>query len=75
MAAIFTWVCSNTCGSLLLVWLFHASMTITGYILLPLPTATERVLSWMVAAAIAAFAFREFPIAERQTDHLQLKGA
>ena len=52
LAIIFTWVYNSTKGSLLLVWLFHASITITGYFAPSLPTTTEGILSWAMAIII-----------------------
>lgn len=51
-AILFTWVYNNTGGSLLPVWLFHASIAIAGYFTPQLPTHTHAVLSWGVAIAI-----------------------
>jgi len=56
LAIIFTWVYNSTKGSLLLVWLFHASITITGYFAPSLPTTTEEILSWVVAIIIVIVA-------------------
>ena len=52
LAIIFTWVYNSTKGSLLLVCLFHASITITNYFAPSLPTTTEKILSWLVAIII-----------------------
>lgn len=52
LAIIFTWVYNSTKGSLLLVWLFHASITITNYFVPLLPTPTEKLLSWAVSIII-----------------------
>ena len=52
LAIIFTWVYNSTKGSLLLVWLFHVSITITGYFVPSLPTTNEEILSWAVAIII-----------------------
>ncbi len=56
LAIIFTWVYNSTKGSLLLVWLFHASITIAGYFAPSLPTTTEEILSWAVAIIIVIVA-------------------
>jgi membrane protease YdiL (CAAX protease family) len=52
IAILFTWVYNNTNGSLFMAWLFHASLTITGYFVPLLPTSTETVLSWIVALVV-----------------------
>jgi membrane protease YdiL (CAAX protease family) len=55
-AIIFTWVYNNTGGSVLLAWLFHASMTITQYFLqIPL-TLTDDILRWGVAILVVIIA-------------------
>ena len=51
-AILYTWVYNNTDGSLLLVWLFHAATLVTGYLLAPLPTLTDKVLLWVVAVLV-----------------------
>jgi len=53
VAAIFTWLFNRSGGSLLLVCLFHASMAAKGYLLPKLPTPTELILVWSLAAVIA----------------------
>jgi membrane protease YdiL (CAAX protease family) len=45
-ALLYTWVYNNTGRSVLLVWLFHVSMTITQYILETPLTLTDDVLRW-----------------------------
>jgi len=51
-AILFTWVFNNNGGSVLIAWLFHASMTITQY-LLPAPlTITDDILRWGVTILI-----------------------
>jgi len=52
VAILFTWIYNNTNGSLLLAWLLHTSMAITGYFIPLLPTPTERILSWLVAILV-----------------------
>ena len=55
-AILFTWVFNNTGGSVLIAWLFHASMTITQY-LLPTPlTITDDILKWGVTVLIIIIA-------------------
>jgi membrane protease YdiL (CAAX protease family) len=56
VAILFTWVYNSTKGSLLLVWLFHASMAITGYFVPLLPTVTEKILLWLVAILVVVLA-------------------
>ncbi len=51
-AILFTWVYNNTGGSLPPVWVFHASIVITGYFAPALPTHTHSVLSWAMAIAV-----------------------
>jgi len=51
-AIIFTWVYSNTGGSLLLAWLFHISTTITQYFLQISLTLTDDILRWGVAIPV-----------------------
>jgi membrane protease YdiL (CAAX protease family) len=53
---LFSWVYNSTEGSLLLVWLFHGAQTITGYLLPPLPTFTDELLLWFLAALVAVIA-------------------
>lgn len=53
---LFSWVYNSTEGSLLLVWLFHGAQTITGYVLPPLPTFTDEVILWVLAAVVALVA-------------------
>ena len=55
-AIIFTWVYNNTGGSLLLAWLFHASLTITGYFLQTPLTLTDDILKWGVIILIVVMA-------------------
>jgi len=55
-AILFTWIYNNTAGSLLPVWLFHASIAITGSFTPALPTHTQSILSWGVAIAIVVVA-------------------
>jgi len=55
-AILFTWVYNNTGGSLLLAWLFHWAMTITGYFLAPLPTLTDDILKWGVVILVVIIA-------------------
>lgn len=54
-AVLFTWLFNRTGGSLLLVCLFHASITNTGYFLPKLPTVTEALLLWLIASVIVIF--------------------
>lgn len=55
-AIIFTWIHNNTGGSVLLAWLFHASTTITQYILqIPL-TLTDDMVRWGVAILVVVMA-------------------
>jgi len=56
LTVLFTWVYNNTDGSLLLVWLFHASLAITGLFVPQLPTPTEKILLWVVAILIVIVA-------------------
>ena len=51
-AVLFTWLFNRTGGSLLIVCLFHAAITNTGYFLPNLPTYTEDVLLWLVALVV-----------------------
>ncbi len=53
-AILFTWVYNNTGGSLLPVWLFHASLAITGSFTPALPTRTATILGWAVAICVVA---------------------
>ncbi len=55
-AIIFTWVYNNTGGSLLLAWLFHASLTITGCFLQTSLTLTDDILKWGVIILIVVTA-------------------
>ncbi|MGC1121400.1 MAG: type II CAAX endopeptidase family protein [Candidatus Methanofastidiosia archaeon] len=43
-AILYTWVYNSTGGSLLLIWLFHFAMTVTGYLLSSIPTLTDDIL-------------------------------
>ncbi len=56
VAILFTWVYNNTNRSLLPVWLFHASIALTGYFTPQLPTYTHAILSWGLAIAIVVVA-------------------
>jgi membrane protease YdiL (CAAX protease family) len=51
-AILFTWLFNATGGSLLLVCLFHASTAMKGYLLPRLPSQTEVILLWVVAAVV-----------------------
>ena len=51
-AILFTWVYNRTRGSLLPVWLFHFSMTVTGYLLSKIPTATDEIIGWFVVVIV-----------------------
>lgn len=55
-AIVFTWVYNNTGGSLLLAWLFHASTTITQYLLQTPLTLTDDILKWGVAILVVVVA-------------------
>lgn len=55
-AALLTWVYNNTGGGLLLAWLFHASTTITQYLLQTPLTLTDDILRWAVAALLVIVA-------------------
>lgn len=51
-AAIFTWLFNRTGGSLWVPIVYHASIANKGYFLADLPTYTETVLLWVVAAVL-----------------------
>ena len=51
-AILFTWLFNRTRGSLLMVCLYHAAITNTGYFLPKLPTLTKDVLLWLVAIIV-----------------------
>jgi membrane protease YdiL (CAAX protease family) len=51
-AILFTWVFNSTKESLLLVWIFHFAMTVTGYLLSPIPTLTDEIISWIIIVII-----------------------
>ena len=51
-AILFTWLFNRTQGSLLLVCLYHASITNTGYFLPKLPTLTKTGLLWGLAIIV-----------------------
>jgi uncharacterized protein len=51
-AILFTLVFNNTGGSVLIAWLFHASMTINQYLLPTPPTIIDDLLRWGVAILI-----------------------
>ncbi len=53
-AILFTWVYNNTHGSLLPVWLLHASIASTGYFTPALASHTHAIVSWIAAAVIVA---------------------
>jgi membrane protease YdiL (CAAX protease family) len=55
-AILFTWVYNGTRGSLLLAWLFHFSMTVTGYSLSRIPTATDEIAGWFVIVLVVLVA-------------------
>ena len=68
-AVLFTWVYSNTRGSLLPVWLLHVSIASTGYFVPALPTPTQGAVSWVVALLIIAArgpAWLSKPVAQAQ---------
>ncbi len=54
VAVLFTWIYNNTGGSLLPVWLFHASIAITNYFTPALPSHTHTLLAWAIAIIIVA---------------------
>ena len=56
LAILFTWVYNRTSGSVLLVWLFHFSITVTGYSLSKIPTATDEIMSWFVIVLVVLMA-------------------
>ena len=49
---LYTWMYNNTRGSLLLVTLFHVSQQLSNYFLGLIPTATDEILIWIIAAAV-----------------------
>ena len=51
-AILFTWIFNRTGGNLLLVCLYHASITNKGYFMPKLSTLTETVLLWLVAIIV-----------------------
>lgn len=51
-AILFTWLFNAAGGSLLLVVLYHASSASKGYLCPRLPTFTEVILLWLVAAVV-----------------------
>jgi membrane protease YdiL (CAAX protease family) len=53
---IFTWVYNSTSGSVLLTWLFHASITITQYILQTPLTLTDDIVRWCGAILVVIIA-------------------
>jgi membrane protease YdiL (CAAX protease family) len=55
-AILFTWIYNRTNGSLVVPVIFHASMAAKGYLFPSLPTITETLLLWVVAAAVMVFA-------------------
>jgi len=57
-AIVFTWIFNNTRGSLLLVVLYHASITARWYLHSPLPTRTESILTWLIAILVLIFTNR-----------------
>ncbi len=56
LTVLFTWVYNSTNGSLLLAWLFHAALIITGYLLAPLPTYSDDIFLWLVAIIVVIVA-------------------
>ena len=54
-------VYNNTGGSLLPVWLFHASIAIASHFTPSLPTHTHSILSWGLAIAIVAVTGPAYP--------------
>jgi uncharacterized protein len=58
VAILFTWLFNATGGSLLLVVLYHASTASKGYLCPRLPTFTEVILLWAVAAIVAVRGLR-----------------
>ena len=69
LAVLFTVLFNRTNGSLRLVCLFHASSAIKGYLLPKLPTITEAVILWLVAAlAVVLGSFLRRPAEADQDD-------
>jgi membrane protease YdiL (CAAX protease family) len=70
VAILFTWIYNGTGRSLLLACLFHASMATKGYLLPRLPTLTETVILWLVAASVVALGgiLRTPPAGDAPTD-------
>ena len=57
-AVLYTWVYNNTRGSLLLVTLLHLAEQLTNSFLGTLPTFTDEILTWVVAAFVAIRGYR-----------------
>ncbi len=60
-AILFTWLFNRTGASLLLVCLYHASITNKGYFLPRLPSLTESALVWLVAVVVVLAGGLEAP--------------
>ncbi len=74
-AIIFTWVYNSTGGSTLLAWLFHASITITQYVLeIPL-TLTDDLVRWGVAAIVVIVAGARHLSGKKEMDFRSAPGA
>jgi membrane protease YdiL (CAAX protease family) len=51
IAVVFTWIYCGSGNRLPLAWLFHASLTATGYLLSSIPTHTDDLLHLLAAVA------------------------
>ena len=71
IAVVFTWIYRGSGKRLPLAWLFHSSLTATGYLLSSIPTFTDDVIH-VAAACIVGFLLVRYRDDRGQDTHSQL---
>lgn len=59
ISVVFTWIYLGSGNRLTLAWLFHSSLTATGYLLSPIPTFTDDFIHLAAACIIGSLLVRQ----------------